>query len=91
MPTIEREIPYTLSAYSGGLADEVKQRKRNKSSNEQESKMSPNPELEAQSEKNVYVDKSQDVYDFKESDDDGQDKKNKNYETWILTRFIVSN
>ena len=80
MPTIEREIPYTLSAYSGGLADEIKQRKRNKSSNEYESKLSPSSELEAQSESNVYVDKSQDVYDFKESDDDGLDKKNKNYE-----------
>ena len=30
MPSIEREIPYTLSAYSGGIADEVKSNKHKK-------------------------------------------------------------
>ena len=34
MPSIEREIPYTLSAYSGGIADEVKSNKHKKSSSE---------------------------------------------------------
>ena len=34
MPSIEREIPYTLSAYSGGIADEVKPNKRKRAAND---------------------------------------------------------
>lgn len=82
MPTIEREIPYTLSAYSGGLTNEG-QNKRIPLSNESDGKVSPDPEL-IQPGKHLYSDKdhdqSQDVYDFKESDDDGLDKKNENYD-----------
>ena len=34
MPSIEREIPYTLSAYSGGIADEVKPNKHKRIPND---------------------------------------------------------
>ena len=72
MPPIEREIPYTLSAYSGGLAIEAKQRKRVVPSNEQDQEINP--------EKYPSLDPSQDVYDFKESDDDEKLKKIQSYD-----------
>ena len=67
MPSIEREIPYTLSAYSGGIADEVKSsiQKRSSCGSMQHSEKISRPG------------KSRDVYDFKESDEDLMSKRRK--------------
>ena len=76
MPSIEREIPYTLSAYSGGIAaEDSKHNKRRLSSNEYVGSGTP-PAHAHDSYPKDDLDESKDVYDFKESDDDRLDKRN---------------
>ena len=76
MPSIEREIPYTLSAYSGGFAvEDLKNNKRQLSSNECIGS-DTHPSHANGAIPNNDLDESKDVYDFKESDDDRMEKKN---------------
>ena len=76
MPSIEREIPYTLSAYSGGIAaEDLKRNKQIRSSNEYIGSDSPPAHAHDAYPQND-LDESKDVYDFKESDDDRLDKQN---------------
>ena len=76
MPSIEREIPYTLSAYSGGIAaEDLKNNKRRLSSNKYIESDTPPSNAHDAIPKN-HLDETKDVYDFKESDDDRMEKKN---------------
>ena len=78
MPSIEREIPYTLSAYSGGIAaEDLRNNKRRLSSNEYVGSDTPPGHVHDAIPKND-LDETKDVYDFKESDDDRMEKKNNN-------------
>ena len=94
MPSIEREIPYTLTAYSGGMANDDTD-KSVSPADEHVGSPSLNLKLAGRQKSSAKSPKagnqSQDIYDFKESDEDGSDKKNKSENENTAVRSSITN